>query len=739
MTEKKRFFWGLCIYCLLFVAPVENAASSGMKPSNFSIEKSLPQSRLSYYCDSFNKLRNDIWEESELTYYGPQFTHMPDISIEDGRLRIETKTGGFSKGGLRSRYSLRGDFDIQVGCHMDFLEKTPDMDQALLFVVKGRYKEVYTFIGLSKRADRNSRIFTFYREKGKPMSPFKWQGVGNFHGTMRVVRIGNKISTLFQKEGESEWEKLGTFKGMTGEVVIGFGVNNFHTKRATIKAESSVTARFDNFKINAAQEIIEEKVVPTTALTGCDKAQSIFWEGKYSPKKEAAFKYYMEAINLCPGFIRPYELVGNYYRKEGQTEKALEFLTKAAELGTTNYKLYYLLASLLFEKGDLNEASRHLKKSLSIRGDYPKALVLKDKVEKALDKDGPKIILFEPATRRGLKTVHQFENITVRGIATDKSEISWVKVNQMDVSLDENGNFLKDIPIKIGKNIIIVEAADGLGNRSDISVTVEGQEYILPAISKIDSSLQEGKLYGKSYALVIGINNYERWPALEFAVNDAKAVKQKLEETGFNEIITIFDKEATQRRILTELFHNLPQKVGHNDRVLFYFAGHGQTEDLANGGKRGYIIPFDGDTSSFSDTAISMEQIRSLSSRISAKHILYVMDSCYSGLGLNRSSGVSPKIGDYLRKVSSMRVVQVITAGGKGEQVQEKAGHGLFTTYFLKALEGEADFNKDNVVTGTELGAYLRPVVSNASNQAQTPLYGRLEGEGEFLLFVTRE
>ena len=134
-----------------------------------------------------------------------------------------------------------------------------------------------------------------------------------------------------------------------------------------------------------------------------------------------------------------------------------------------------------------------------------------------------------------------------------------------------------------------------------------------------------------------------------------------------------------------------------------------------------------------------MEQIRSLSNRISAKHILYVMDSCYSGLGLSRSFGVSPKISDYLRKVASIRMIQIITAGGKGEQVQERAGHGLFTTYFLRALDGEADFNKDNVVTGTELGAYLRPTVSNASQQSQTPLYGRLEGEGEFLFFAGKK
>jgi uncharacterized caspase-like protein len=85
-----------------------------------------------------------------------------------------------------------------------------------------------------------------------------------------------------------------------------------------------------------------------------------------------------------------------------------------------------------------------------------------------------------------------------------------------------------------------------------------------------------------------------------------------------------------------------------------------------------------------------------------------------------------------------MRVVQVTTAGGKGEQVQEKAGHGLFTTYFLQALEGEADIDKDNVVTGTELGAYLSPAVSNASGQSQTPLFGRLEGEGDVLFTVVR-
>jgi uncharacterized caspase-like protein len=281
-----------------------------------------------------------------------------------------------------------------------------------------------------------------------------------------------------------------------------------------------------------------------------------------------------------------------------------------------------------------------------------------------------------------------------------------------------------------------VEAADSLGNRAQISIDIEGEKYALPPLTRVEAASQKKAPYGRSFAIVIGINRYEKWPGLEFAVADANSVKNALEKTGFDDITLIMDKEATQRRILSELFHQLPQKVNRNDRVLFYFAGHGQTEDLSGGGKKGYIIPVDAETGSYAATAISMEQIRSLSSRIAAKHIFYVMDSCYSGLGLNRSTGVWPGISDYLRKVSGMRVVQIITAGGQGEQVQEREGHGLFTSYFLKAIGGDADLDKDNVVTGTELGAYLRPTVSNASRQAQTPLFGRLEGEGEFLFFV---
>ena len=79
-----------------------------------------------------------------------------------------------------------------------------------------------------------------------------------------------------------------------------------------------------------------------------------------------------------------------------------------------------------------------------------------------------------------MKITKTHENLAVRGIATDISGVAWVKINQLETALDDDGIFLKDIPIQLGPNTIRMEAADSLGNRSHISVDIEGKKYALP-------------------------------------------------------------------------------------------------------------------------------------------------------------------------------------------------------------------------------------------------------------------
>jgi uncharacterized caspase-like protein len=93
----------------------------------------------------------------------------------------------------------------------------------------------------------------------------------------------------------------------------------------------------------------------------------------------------------------------------------------------------------------------------------------------------------------------------------------------------------------------------------------------------------------------------------------------------------------------------------------------------------------------------------------------------------------------YVEKITALRAVQMITAGGKNEQVAEREGHGIFTLYLLRGLAGEADRDTDGIVTASELGAYLMPQVSRATDNHQTPQYGRLDGEGEVVFTVPPE
>ena len=77
----------------------------------------------------------------------------------------------------------------------------------------------------------------------------------------------------------------------------------------------------------------------------------------------------------------------------------------------------------------------------------------------------------------------------------------------------------------------------------------------------------------------MGIDDYEKWPGLECAVSDARAVKKESTEMGF-EIIFLTDHQATRANVAKILGDDLPRNVKMNDRVIIFFVGHGQTEEL---------------------------------------------------------------------------------------------------------------------------------------------------------------
>lgn len=245
--------------------------------------------------------------------------------------------------------------------------------------------------------------------------------------------------------------------------------------------------------------------------------------------------------------------------------------------------------------------------------------------------------------------------------------------------------------------------------------------------------------YEKSWAIVIGIDDYARWPKLEYASHDAQAIADTLTgQFGFpsSQVIVLKNEQATRNNILAAFHDRLADdRTGRNDRVFVFFAGHGATRQLASGRDLGYIIPVDSDPNEFATDAIAMTDIQNIAESMRAKHVMFVMDACYSGLGLTRGG---PSSSAFLRENARRSARQMLTAGGADQQVADSGpnGHSVFTWVLLQALAGKGDLNGDGLITGTELAAYVAPAVSAVSQQ--TPAFGSLPGSqgGEFVFQV---
>ena len=270
-------------------------------------------------------------------------------------------------------------------------------------------------------------------------------------------------------------------------------------------------------------------------------------------------------------------------------------------------------------------------------------------------------------------------------------------------------------------------------------------QYLLVSIHFIFAiDLKNKDVYDDSWALIVGINDYEHVRGLNYAVEDALAIKNMLiNDYGFkrNNVRVLTNSEATGSNIKKEL-HSLVKSVGENDRVVFYFAGHGETEALGiEGGDMGFLIPADGDADDLYLTAIPMDELKRISNWSKAKHMLFLVDACYGGLAAMNTRSLSSKSDGYLDKITEDISRQIITAGGKEEQVLEKDEweHSAFTKNLLSGLkEKRADYNNDGIITGAEIGMYVQEKVSLDTDNFQTPQIRRFTPHEGEIIFLTK-
>lgn len=240
-------------------------------------------------------------------------------------------------------------------------------------------------------------------------------------------------------------------------------------------------------------------------------------------------------------------------------------------------------------------------------------------------------------------------------------------------------------------------------------------------------------LYYKSWGVVIGIDDYQIAPKLTGAVADAKAFAATLRQLGFDDVVEVYDKDARSKNLKAILSNDLPRKVGRQDRIIVFFAGHaGITRDM-NGKDLGYLVPWDAQVANVSK-AVTLDDLKEFSRRVMSKHVLFVLDTAVSGWDVTPPQQLSLEGRLSPEDETDKRSVQVFTAASKSEPLAQKEGSGLFVQAFMNGLKGAADSNKNGWVMGTELAAYVKQQVEQATGGAQHPQFSRLDGDGDIVL-----
>lgn len=232
-------------------------------------------------------------------------------------------------------------------------------------------------------------------------------------------------------------------------------------------------------------------------------------------------------------------------------------------------------------------------------------------------------------------------------------------------------------------------------------------------------------LYKDSYALVIGNGDYSSengWQSLPEAVNDAREVAEVLERHNFN--VTL--KTDVTKMEFDEAFLDFIYTSGQasENRLLFYYAGHGYTAQSVTGEDFGYLVmlntPSPQDKRKFELYSVDMVKFVSDSKKIHAKHVLFMFDSRFSGAILNLQNEDIP--GPITERIQNP-VRQFITAGRADEPMPNRS---VFKKAFLNLLEGRvAEPLPDGYLTGVELADYLRRTVP-ALPEGQHPQHGKI-------------
>jgi WD40 repeat protein len=373
-----------------------------------------------------------------------------------------------------------------------------------------------------------------------------------------------------------------------------------------------------------------------------------------------------------------------------------------------------------------------------------------------------------------------------------------VRASDSKYPLDRFNVFLNDVPLygraglpvpgkqlKTHEQEVQVQLVPG---RNKIQVSVLNSHGVESLKQTLYTSSTAQRASPEIYVVSIGVSEYkDKAYNLRYAAKDAedliaayKAVEQRAGVSIKVHLLSLNDQKATKSSILGAKDWLKQSKV--NDLVVVFAAGHGMTDEKSDY----YFGTHDIDPQHPATNGLPYEEFENLLDGIPALHKVLLLDTCFSG-EIDKDQAIVVAQADTggaragtvkMRSFKAARGVTVQADASDGQAAEpsvprlsndmlkfqqdwfadlrrgtgaavissssgneyslegEQWGNGVFTYSLLNGLKNrEADSNKDQIITVSELQAYVIDQVRKLTDGGQNPTVRRENLESDFAVY----
>jgi uncharacterized caspase-like protein len=241
------------------------------------------------------------------------------------------------------------------------------------------------------------------------------------------------------------------------------------------------------------------------------------------------------------------------------------------------------------------------------------------------------------------------------------------------------------------------------------------------------------------WALVIGINKYDRLRSLDYAERDAALMRDFFQnEARFEQIFYFSDNSpnfyapdgspqstrptyANLRSFLRDFFEEPQLKAG--DNFWFFFSGHGIRHQ-----DRDYLMPCDANPRDVEYTAISISYVTERLRRCGADNVVLLLDAC-------RNEGEKAGLGIGLEKQQGVITICSCSSREKSYEI-EQIGQGAFTYVLLESLRIQGEGNCATVERLYQRLRYRVTEINRYYNKPEQTPYAIVEPVSKYHLIL---